>query len=614
LIILLAVLSGCATPPAAPPETAPTTIVWPEPPLPPRIRHVRDIQLSRDIQPTAGFWNRLKEIFAGKTSIEMVRAYGLAIADQENLIIADPGSGRIHIFHLTDGHYRSLPHKKESVELISPIGVGHDGRGRIFVSDSAANVVHVFDPQGRLEQSFGEFLRPTGLVVNHELARLYVVDTAAHRIRVYTPEGVHLFDIGERGTGPGAFNFPTNIALDRAGNIYVTDSMNFRVQVLDEAGRFLRTFGRAGDGPGSFSKPRGIGVDGEGHIYVVDATFDNVQIFDASGQTLLYFGGPGRSAGHFYLPAGLAIDDRNRIFVADSYNHRVQIFQYLPAPVAPPEPEPLPAPAPLLGIGQGRDSAIVMEKSTRTLSYFTRAGQEIERVASYPFSAGKKASETFPRALGNIPEGVFYVTEKRAFGPDGRVELLLEHFPLAPGAQASRTMFLMGSGGEPPATLASAAADLLYISAPAFVTEHWNEIAPSQTPFVVMDRLVFGPPSSLAQERAEIYEMINEWKRCWDRLDLDCYIGHYASAFRHDNMDLAGWKAYKRAIFSEKRESLVTLRERHVIKIGGHVVLNFFQDYRSPDYRDLGTKQIVLRREGNRWRIITEKWSPYEDQ
>ncbi len=611
-LILLSVLPGCATPPAPPPERASPAIVWPEPPVPPRIRYVRDIQLSRDIQPTAGLWNRLKEIFTGKTSVDMVRAYGLAVDDQENLIIADPGSGRVHIFHLSHGRYRSLPHKKDDLELISPIGAALDGRGRIFVSDSAAGVVHVFSPEGRLEQSIENFLRPTGLVVNQELGRLYVVDTAAHSIRAYTTEGEHLFDVGQRGTEPGAFNFPTNIALDGVGHLYVTDSMNFRIQVLDEAGQFLSAFGRAGDGPGSFSKPRGIGVDGEGHVYVVDASFDNVQIFDTAGQTLLYFGGPGRRPGQFYLPAGLVIDDRDRIFVADSYNHRVQVFQYLPAPVTPPEPVPAPIPAGLLGVGQGADSVFVLDKSTRTLSHFFRRGQEIVPGASYPFGVAKKPSATFPPALGNIPEGVFYVKEKHGLRSGGG-ELLLEHLPMTPGALSPGTTFVLGSAKEPSQTLA-APLSAVYLSTREFVTDQWDTIVPAQTPFVVMERIVSVPPASLEEERTRIYETINGWKRCWDMLDLECYIGHYASSFRHDKMDRAGWRAYKQSIFSNKRESLVTLKERHMIKVGRHVIINFLQDYRSPTYRDLGTKQMVLRQEGNRWKIITEKWSPHEDQ
>ena len=47
---------------------------------------------------------------------------------------------------------------------------------------------------------------------------------------------------GERGTGPGQFNTPHAIAIDRNDNVYVGDRTNRRIQVFDTEGKFLRMF------------------------------------------------------------------------------------------------------------------------------------------------------------------------------------------------------------------------------------------------------------------------------------------------------------------------------------------------------------------------------------
>jgi sugar lactone lactonase YvrE len=137
--------------------------------------------------------------------------------------------------------------------------------------------------------------------------------------------------IGERGSGPGEFNFPTNVTVDRTGRLYVSDSLNSRVQAFDADFSHAGVIGARGTAAGSFSQPKGIAVDGDDHLYVVDAHFEAVQIFDRQGRLLLGFGREGSGPGEFWIPAGIHIDRSvNRIYVADTYNRRVQVFDYHP--------------------------------------------------------------------------------------------------------------------------------------------------------------------------------------------------------------------------------------------------------------------------------------------
>jgi len=330
LLLAFLFLAGCVSKPETfPPRKVIKPLVWPPPPQRARITFLQEISFPRDIRRAGGWWSRIKEIASGRSTPTIIRPYGITLDPEENLLIADPGAHRIHIYHLPDRSYRSLPSRKDPLVLLTPIGVATDGEGRIYVSDSEAGKVYLLNRKGRFTGTLGEFQRPTGLTINRSLSRVYVVDTGKHRVRVYRTAGTHLFDFGKRGGGPAEFNYPTNICLDGRGNVYITDSMNFRVQAFDPDGHFLYTFGIAGDGPGAFSKPRGIGVDSDGHIYVADATFDNIQILNRKGRALLAVGSSGMEPGQFYMPSGLFIDARDRIFVADSYNKRIQVFQYL---------------------------------------------------------------------------------------------------------------------------------------------------------------------------------------------------------------------------------------------------------------------------------------------
>lgn len=66
------------------------------------------------------------------------------------------------------------------------------------------------------------------------------------------------------------FYKPTDIALDRDGNLYVADSGNCRIQKISPAGNLLGSYGKKGQGPGEFQFMDGLAVASDGTIYVSD--------------------------------------------------------------------------------------------------------------------------------------------------------------------------------------------------------------------------------------------------------------------------------------------------------------------------------------------------------
>jgi len=55
-----------------------------------------------------------------------------------------------------------------------------------------------------------------------------------------------LLQWGSRGSGPGQFQLPHNVAVDARGRVYVTDRDNRRVEVFDANGKFLNQWADIG--------------------------------------------------------------------------------------------------------------------------------------------------------------------------------------------------------------------------------------------------------------------------------------------------------------------------------------------------------------------------------
>jgi len=330
--LLVALAFSSAEAKSRKPETskAAPDLVWPLPPESPRIRYVETFTGTADYKKPSR-WRRVLLGPETDSGIVLRKPYGVATDSAGRVYVSDTGLGAVVVFDRTARSVRTIGDSGR-IRLVTPIGIALDDQERLFVADAGLSQVFRFDANGDAVLALGRdqgLKSPAGIAIDRNRHRLYVVDTQLHQILLYSTDGEFQGRWGQRGPAAGEFNFPTNVAVDTAGNVYVVDTGNFRVQALDPDGKPLSSFGRPGDALGSFHRPKGIGLDSQGHLYVVDAAFNNFQIFDAEGHLLLDVGTTGQEPGSFWLPAGIHIDGSDRVYVVDQINRRVQVFQYM---------------------------------------------------------------------------------------------------------------------------------------------------------------------------------------------------------------------------------------------------------------------------------------------
>ena len=306
-------------------------LVIPSPPEPPRY------QLEHIYSGSAEYEKHsfLDAIFGGKSATEQHQLFKPmdVVSDGKGIVyVSDTAKPpRIEVFDEVKKEVRLIGVEGEG-RLALPLGMGLDAEGNLFVADGKLRQVIEFAPSGKFIASFGTAATletPADAAVDSQRKLLYVVDSKGHRVQVFAlADGKLVRTIGERGNDPGKFNYPSSVALGKDGKVYVVDSLNFRYQVFDAEGKFLATHGLIGQEPGSFARPKGIALDSENHIYVSDAAFCNVQVFDQEGKLLIWLGAPGSKPGEFQLIEGIFIDSTDHLFAVDQMNHRVQRYAY----------------------------------------------------------------------------------------------------------------------------------------------------------------------------------------------------------------------------------------------------------------------------------------------
>jgi 6-bladed beta-propeller len=124
--------------------------------------------------------------------------------------------------------------------------------------DEGTNMVTKFSPEGKVLMVIGR--RPPAV------------------------EGPVTFPAGpNKPAQPYIFCRPTDVGWDPQGNIFVSDGYcNNRVVKYDKNGRFVAQAGseKAGKGPGEFNLPHGLQVDRQGNVYVADRTNFRYQVLD----------------------------------------------------------------------------------------------------------------------------------------------------------------------------------------------------------------------------------------------------------------------------------------------------------------------------------------------
>jgi streptogramin lyase len=145
---------------------------------------------------------------------------------------------------------------------------------------------------------------------------LWVTDSAAHVVHQFSPEGRLLMTLGRKGeagdnSSRDLFNQPNHVAIAPNGDVYVSDGyVNARVVQFASDGRFVRIIGGVkGSQPGQLQVPHGVALDSRGRILINDSDNQRVSVFDRNGSFVESWPFPSRG--------GIAVAADDTVYISD---------------------------------------------------------------------------------------------------------------------------------------------------------------------------------------------------------------------------------------------------------------------------------------------------------
>jgi tripartite motif-containing protein 71 len=227
-------------------------------------------------------------------------------------------------------------------------GVALDGKGNLYLTEMDDDLIYEYTVSGNLVRQWGgngsgpgQLTSPEKLAFDAQ-GNLYVTEFGwpsfggsqgeNDRIQKFSPSGAPLAHWGTLGSGPGQFNGPVGIAIDKQGDIYVADVANHRIQELSSSGQPLTQWHTVGSGTGEYTETGfDLAIDASGNLYVSEPHpsgpgNERIEKFSPAGVPLAHWGSSGTGPGHFNKPFCLGLDRNGNLFVVDSGNNRIQEF------------------------------------------------------------------------------------------------------------------------------------------------------------------------------------------------------------------------------------------------------------------------------------------------
>jgi sugar lactone lactonase YvrE len=242
-------------------------------------------------------------------------------------------------------------------KLSGPHGVAADALGNVYIADTYNNVIRKITPAGIIStvagnghQGFGgdfgpgtsaELDSPFGVAVD-AAGNLYIADSSNERIRklntagtitTYAGNGTDGYS-GDNGPATNAeLNFPTDLAVDSAGNLYIADFDNARIRKVTPVGTITTVAGNgvigySGDGGAAVNAelniPRGVATDSAGNLYIADSGNKVIRKVDIGGIITTIAGGPAGASNacpgpnvSLNFPTGIVVDPSGNLYFAD---------------------------------------------------------------------------------------------------------------------------------------------------------------------------------------------------------------------------------------------------------------------------------------------------------
>jgi murein L,D-transpeptidase YafK len=273
-------------------------------------------------------------------------------------------------------------------------------------------------------------------------------------------------------------------------------------------------------------------------------------------------------------------------------------------------------PKALVSLGSASPAyGIVVEKLHHRLSLFklTDSGR-YDLVKTYRAITGRDPGDKVSRGDLRTPEGIYFVTgrlsDQTLPAKYGRLAFTLDYPNLYDKRQRKSGYGIWIHATDDARRLQKPFdTEGCVVVSNEDITELENYIKPFEVPVVITKEMTSVNEDELLPTRKKAIEMVDAWRKAWESSSFESYMSYYSKNFRSLGKNKEQWENFKAKLSEERSQNIrVAISEPKIVAFEDQLLVVFLQDYQSEEHSDFGRKFLYLQWEGDRYRIIAEKW------
>ena len=258
--------------------------------------------------------------------------------------------------------------------------------------------------------------------------------------------------------------------------------------------------------------------------------------------------------------------------------------------------------------------ALLVDKSTRTLTVWRNENDKPKLVAAFPADIGRQGGDKAAEGDFKTPEGIyFFQTQmdgaKVDFSQYG-VRIFTMDYPNYFDKLDKKT----GSGiwlhAIPDSKSLLRGSRGCVVVRNKVIEQLTPYIELKKTPIVVINKVDYLSEGEWTAQRKVFAGWLEDWRKTWMGKDLEKYMAQYSEKFRGNGMNKTQWRAYKKTLGDAYSFIDVNLKDVQIFNHGSKIVLRFLQDYKSDKKADYGAKILYAMKVDGRYEIVGETWQP----
>ena len=111
-----------------------------------------------------------------------------------------------------------------------------------------------------------------------------------------------------------------------------------------------------------------------------------------------------------------------------------------------------------------------------------------------------------------------------------------------------------------------------------------------------------------------IRKEIVEWKKYWEKKDIEKYMSYYSNRFKSGESNLSSWKEYKNNFNKRHNGIEISIDNIQIRREKKMLITSFLQRFKSDKMESVGTKTLYFEDDDGEWKIKDEKWNKYTEK